>query len=61
MEYVKGIFQRATIKGLSDYLLFGLQSDMNTKNYKCSSTENRLRLEKAIARCDKSKRDELLK
>ena len=61
MEYVKGIFQRATIKGLSDYLLFGLQSDMNTKNYKYSSIENRLRLEKAIARCDKSERDELLK
>ena len=33
MSYIKGIFERATIRGIADYLLFDLGPDEDNKDY----------------------------
>ena len=58
--YVDKIFERATIRGIADYLLFGLGSDEDGRSYEERLDEPYLRFEKAVEKYDKSKTSELL-
>lgn len=52
MPFVKGIFKRSTIRGVADYLLFGLGSDEDNRDYEKRLEEPYLRFEKAVAKYD---------
>ena len=54
------IFERATIRGIADYLLFGLGSDEDDRSYEERLDEPYMRFEKAVEKYDKSKTSELL-
>ena len=54
------IFERATIRGIADYLLFGLGPDKDDRSYEERLDEPYLRFEKAVEKYDKSKTSELL-
>ena len=54
------IFERATIRGIADYLLFGLGSDEDDRSYEERLDETYMRFEKAVEKYDKSKTSELL-
>lgn len=54
------IFERATIRGISDYLLFGLGPDEDDRSYEERLDEPYMRFEKAVEKYDKSKTSELL-
>lgn len=58
--YVDKIFERATIRGIADYLLFGLGPDEGDRSYEERLDEPYLRFEKAVEKYDKSKSSELL-
>ena len=58
--YVDKIFERATIRGIADYLLFGLGPDEDDRSYEERLDEPYLRFEKAVEKYDKSKTSELL-
>lgn len=58
--YVDKIFERATIRGIADYLLFGLGPDEDDRNYEERLDEPYMRFEKAVEKYDKSKTSELL-
>ena len=58
--YVDKIFERATIRGIADYLLFGLGPDEDERSYEERLDEPYLRFEKAVEKYDKSKTSELL-
>lgn len=58
--YVDKIFERATIRGIADYLLFGLGPDKDDRSYEERLDEPYLRFEKAVEKYDKSKTSELL-
>ena len=58
--YVDKIFERATIRGIADYLLFGLGPDGDDRSYEERLDEPYLRFEKAVEKYDKSKTSELL-
>ena len=58
--YVDKIFERATIRGIADYLLFGVGSDEDDRSYEERLDEPYLRFEKAVEKYDKSKTSELL-
>ena len=58
--YVDKIFERATIRGIADYLLFGLEPDEDGRSYEERLDELYLRFEKAVEKYDKSKTSELL-
>ena len=58
--YVDKIFERATIRGIADYLLFGLGPDEDDRSYEERLDELYLRFEKAVEKYDKSKTSELL-
>ena len=58
--YVDKIFERATIRGIADYLLFGLESDEDDRSYEERLDEPYLRFEKAVEKYDKRKTSELL-
>ena len=60
MSYIKGIFERATIRGIADYLLFGLGPDENNRDYEERLEEPYMRFEKAVAKYDKNPNSELL-
>lgn len=57
---VDKIFERATIRGIADYLLFGLGPDKDDRSYEERLDEPYLRFEKAVEKYDKSKTSELL-
>ena len=57
---VDKIFERATIRGIADYLLFGLGPDKDDRSYEERLDEPYLRFEKAVEKYDKSKSSELL-
>lgn len=60
MSYIKGIFERATIRGIADYLLFGLGPDEDNRDYEERLEEPYMRFEKAVAKYDKNPNSELL-
>ena len=58
--YIEKIFERATIRGIADYLLFGQGPDEDDRSYEERLDEPYLRFEKAVEKYDKSKTSELL-
>lgn len=58
--FVDKIFERATIRGIADYLLFGLGPDEDDRSYEERLDEPYMRFEKAVEKYDKSKTLELL-
>ena len=60
MSYIKGIFERATIRGIADYLLFGLGPDEDNRDYEERLEDPYMRFEKAVAKYDKNPNSELL-
>ena len=54
------IFERDTIRGIADYLLFGLGPDEDDRSYEERLDEPYMRFEKAVEKYDKSKTSELL-
>ena len=58
--HVDKIFERATIRGIADYLLFGLGPDEDDRSYEERLDEPYLRFEKAVEKYDKSQISELL-
>ena len=58
--FVDKIFERATIRGIADYLLFGQGSDEDDRSYEERLDEPYMRFEKAVEKYDKSKTYELL-
>ena len=60
MAQVKDIFERATIRGIADYLLFGLGPDEDDRSYEERLEEPYMRFEKAVTKYDKKPNSELL-
>lgn len=58
--FVDKIFERATIRGIADYLLFGLGPDEGNRSYEERLDEVYMKFEKAVEKYDKSKTSELL-
>ena len=58
--HVDKIFERATIRGIAEYLLFGLGPDEDDRSYEERLDEPYLRFEKAVEKYDKSQTSELL-
>jgi hypothetical protein len=54
------IFERATIRGIADYLLFGVGPDEDDRSYEERLDEPYIRFEKAVRKYDKSPTSELL-
>ena len=59
MAQVKDIFERATIRGIADYLLFGLGPDEDDRSYEERLEEPYMRFEKAVTKYDKKPNSEL--
>lgn len=57
---VDKIFERATIRGVADYLLFGLGPDEDDRSYEERLDEVYMRFEKAVGKYDKNPTSELL-
>ena len=57
---VDKIFERATIRGVADYLLFGLGPDEYDRSYEERLDEIYMRFEKAVGKYDKNPTSELL-
>ena len=57
---VDKIFERATIRGVADYLLFGLGPDKDDRSYEERLDEIYMRFEKAVGKYDKNPTSELL-
>ena len=57
---VDKIFERATIRGVADYLLFGLGPDEDDRSYEERLDEIYMRFEKAVGKYDKIRQSELL-
>ena len=57
---VDKIFERATIRGVADYLLFGLGPDEDNRSYEEGLDELYMRYEKAVGKYDKNPTSELL-
>ena len=60
MAQIEDIFERATIRGKADYLLFGLGPDEDNRSYEERLEEPYMRFEKAVAKYDKKPNSELL-
>ena len=58
--FVDKIFERATIRGIADYLLFGQGPDEDDRSYEERLDEPYMRFEKAVEKYDKSKTSESL-
>ena len=59
MGYINGIFERATIQGISDYLLFGSGPERDERSYEERLDEPYRRFEKAVAKYDQNPTSEL--
>lgn len=57
--FVDKIFERATIRGLWDYRLFGLGADEDDRSYEERLDEPYMRFEKAVEKYDRSNTSEL--
>lgn len=60
MKYIHQIFERVTIRGIADYLLFGVGPDPDDRSYEERLEEPYRRFEKAVAKYDKNPASELL-
>ena len=60
MKYINKIFDRATIRGIADYLLFGIGPDEDNRSYEERLDEPYERFEQAVAKYDKKPNSELL-
>ena len=60
MGFTQKIFQRATIRGITDYLLFGLGPDEDTRNYEERLDEAYLEFEKVVFQYDTDSHSKLL-
>ena len=60
MSLIIGVFERATIRGIVDYLLFGLGPDEDNRDYEDRLEEPYMKFEKAVAKYDKNPNSELL-
>lgn len=60
MGFTQKIFQRATIRGITDYLLFGLGPDEYTRNYEERLDEAYLEFEKVVFQYDTDSHSKLL-
>ena len=58
--YIEKIFERATIRGIADYLLFGSGPEEDNRSYEERLEEPYLRFEKAVVKYDKNSTSELL-
>ena len=58
--HVDKIFERATIRGVADYLLFGLGPDEDDRSYEERLDEIYMRFEKAVGKYDENPTSELL-
>ena len=50
MNYIHEIFEKATIRGIADYLLFGKGPDPDDRSYEERLEEPYMRFEKAVAK-----------
>ena len=57
---VDKIFERATIRGVADYLLFGLGPDEDDRSYEERLDEIYMRFEKTVGKYDENPTSELL-
>lgn len=57
---VDKIFERATIRGVADYLLFGLGPDKDDRSYEERLDEIYMRFEKTVGKYDENPTSELL-
>ena len=60
MNYIHEIFEKATIRGIADYLLFGKGPDPDDRSYEERLEEPYMRFEKAVAKYDQNPASELL-
>lgn len=59
MSFTKEIFKRATIKGLTEYLLYGISQEEDNMNYEKRLNEAYLKYEKIALRYDQVENSEL--
>lgn len=48
--YIEKIFERATIRGIADYLLFGSEAGEDNRSYEERLEKSYFRFEKAVAK-----------
>lgn len=60
MNFTEKIFEKATIRGIADYLLYGIAPEKDNRSYTERLDEPYERLEKAVAKYDKKADSELL-
>lgn len=60
MRFTDEIFKRATIRGVADYLLFGVAPDEDTRDYEKRLDDTYEKYEKYVFQCEKEKQFELL-
>ena len=60
MGYIKGIFGRASIQGIADYLLFGIGPDADNRSYEERMKEPFRKFERAVRKYDPKPSSELL-
>lgn len=60
MNYIEPIFEKATIRGIADYLLFGLGPDEDNRDYETRLEESYAKYEKPVKKYDESAIPDLL-
>lgn len=60
MKFTDEIFKRASIRGVADYLLFGLAPNEDTRDYETRLDDTYEEFEKLALQCEKEKQFELL-
>jgi len=60
MKFTEEIFKRASIRGVADYLLFGLVPNEDTRDYETRLDDTYEEFEKLALQCEKEKQFELL-
>ncbi|MGI6502337.1 MAG: hypothetical protein ACOX1S_15975 [Anaerostipes sp.] len=60
MKFTEEIFKRASIRGVADYLLFGLAPNEDTRDYETRLDDAYEKFEKLALQCEKEKQFELL-
>lgn len=60
MKFTEEIFKRASIRGVADYLLFGLAPNEDTRDYETRLDDTYEEFEKLALQCEKEKQFELL-
>lgn len=60
MNYIDEIFEKISIRGVADYLLFGLAPNKDTRDYKARIEEISTEYEKVVEKYDKNATSELL-